>query len=101
MKLVRILVHPFDLGTLVDALQQEGFVGATIDEVLWATPETTQRRLPGRPWAEVSIAMHDDLVDRVFRCVQGSACRRERLVTIEALEQAVRIRTGEIDEAAL
>ncbi len=97
MRRVRTRVHPFDLAVVVEALQADGFPGLTLSEVL--AEELTDG--PLRPRVEVSIAMHDDRVERALQSLRRAGCRRGQEITVEPVEAAVRIRTGEIDEAAL
>lgn len=100
MKLIRIIAHSFDLDRVVAALDGEGFHGLSIAEVVYCD---TDRK--GREGAslrnEIEVALHDDRVSRALQALQRAACKRDLLMTIEELEHAVRIRTGEQDEAAI
>lgn len=100
MKLVRVLLHTSDLDRTVKALSDEGFHGLTIAEI--AHLDSTR---PGRPRVtlrnELTVAVHGDRTERLLRALQGAGCKREVRVHIAALNQAVRIRTGERDQAAI
>lgn len=100
MKLVCILTHSFDLDPVVEGLRDEGVHGLTIAEVV----HSDAMRAPERQVTlrnEISVAIHDDSLERVVRGLRRARAKRELRVTIQSLTGAVRIRTGEVDNAAL
>jgi len=109
VKILRAWVRPFAFEEVVRALESEGFRGMTLAEVhapfagrpIHGSYRGAPVRRPGVMQIEITIAMHDDLVERALRCLSRCRTDPELLVTIEPLLHAVRIRTGEIDEAAL
>ena len=100
MTLVRALLHSSDLDRVVAALDREGFHGMTIAEIVHC-----DFRRSGRAHVtlrnEVAVAVHSERVDRLLRALQEAKCRRELEVSLQPLLRAVRIRTGELDEAAI
>jgi nitrogen regulatory protein PII len=100
MRLVRALLHTADLDRVVTALTREGFHGMTIAEIVHC-----DSRRAGRPHVtlrnEVTVAVHGDRVNRLLRALRAARLQRELQVTLQPLCQAVRIRTGERDQAAI
>lgn len=103
MKLLRVLTQSFDLDRVIDALDKEGFRGATIAEVVHVDPTRHTRGTRGFVTLrnQLTLAVHDDLVERALRALHVARCKRELEVQIEPLQHAVRIRTGEVDQAAI
>ncbi len=94
MKLITAIVRPFKLEELRSAIAQLGVQGVTVTEVVEAE---------FGPRAKVEIAVNDAIVDPVIEAVANIA-RTGRTgdgrIMVGDLEQTIRIRTGEIGEAA-
>jgi nitrogen regulatory protein PII len=109
VKILRASVRPYAFEEVIESLESEGFTGMTLSETQapFEGRGTTGRyrgaplRTVGVMKVEVMLALHDDLVERALKSLARCKSDPDIRVTIESLEQAVRIRTGEIDEAAL
>ncbi|MGH0035766.1 MAG: P-II family nitrogen regulator [Myxococcota bacterium] len=109
MKILRIHVRPFAFEEVVGSLEAEGFAGMTLSEVHAPFGGGAQAgRYRGAPlWRpgvmkiEIMLALHDDRVERAIRALARCTSDPDLSVTVQPLERALRIRTGEIDEAAL
>lgn len=109
VKILRVYVRPFAFEEVVEALESEGFAGMTLSEV---HAPFAGRALPGRyrgaplrtrgvMQIEIMLAVHDDLVERALKSLARCRTDPDLSALIQPLERAIRIRTGEIDEAAL
>ena len=94
MKLITAFVRPFKLEELRSAVAQLGVQGVTVTEVIEAE---------FGPRAKIEIAVDDAIVEPVVDAVANIA-RTGRTgdgrIIVSALEQAIRIRTGEFGAAA-
>lgn len=112
MKLVTVIIKPFKLDDVREALSAAGVHGLTVTEVkgfgrqrghteLYRGAEYVVDFLPK---IQIDVAVSDDLVDTVIDAVLKSA-RTGKVgdgkIFVTALEHVVRIRTGETDEAAI
>ena len=112
MKLVTAIVKPFKLDEVREALSTLGVQGLTVTEVkgfgrqkghteLYRGAEYVVDFLPK---IKLEVAVPDALVEGVIEAIEGAA-RTGKIgdgkVFVTALEQAVRIRTGEFGDAAL
>ena len=112
MKMVTAIVKPFKLDEVREALSAIGVQGITVTEVkgfgrqkghteLYRGAEYVVDFLPK---VKIEAAVADDLVDRVIESVEAAA-RTGKIgdgkVFVSALEQVVRIRTGETGKDAL
>ena len=112
MKLVVAIIKPFKLEEVKDALAEIGIEGMTVTEVkgfgrqkghteIYRGSEYTVDFLPK---VKIEAAVADDLVDRVIEAIEGAA-RTGKIgdgkIFVSALEQVVRIRTGETGQDAL
>jgi len=112
MKLITAIIKPFRLDDVRNALAEVGVNGMTVTEVkgfgrqrghteLYRGAEYVVDFLPK---AKVEIAVSEDLVDRAIEAIT-SASRTGKVgdgkIFVVDLEQAVRIRTGEVGDAAL
>ena len=112
MKMVTAIVKPFKLDEVREALSAIGVQGITVTEVkgfgrqkghteLYRGAEYVVDFLPK---VRIDAAVDDALVDRVIEAIEASA-RTGKIgdgkIFVCALEQVVRIRTGETDEAAV
>ncbi|MGD8788846.1 MAG: P-II family nitrogen regulator [Burkholderiales bacterium] len=112
MKKVEAIIKPFKLDEVREALSAIGIAGLTVTEVkgfgrqkghteLYRGAEYVVDFLPK---VKVEVVVGDTMVDQVVE----SLCRSARTgkigdgkIFVTSVEQVVRIRTGETDEAAL
>ena len=112
MKKIEAIIKPFKLDEVKEALQEIGVQGLSVLEVkgfgrqkghteLYRGAEYVVDFLPKM---KVEVAVADDLVDRVISTIEETA-RTGKIgdgkIFVTNLEQVLRIRTGEKDEAAL
>jgi nitrogen regulatory protein P-II 2 len=112
MKMVTAIVKPFKLDEVREALSAIGVQGITVTEVkgfgrqkghteLYRGAEYVVDFLPK---VKIEAAVDDAIVDRVIEAIE-SAARTGKIgdgkVFVSALEQVVRIRTGETGKDAL
>ena len=112
MKLVTAIIKPFKLDEVREALAEAGVQGITVTEVkgfgrqkghteLYRGAEYVVDFLPK---LKVEVAVTDALLERVVEVIQQAA-RTGKIgdgkIFVSALEQVVRIRTGELDGDAL
>jgi nitrogen regulatory protein P-II 2 len=112
MKLVTAIIKPFKLDTVREALSEIGVQGITVTEVkgfgrqkghteLYRGAEYVVDFLPK---TKLEVAVSDDQVDVVLEAVSKAAHSGkigDGKIFVSALEQVVRIRTGETGEDAL
>ena len=112
MKMVSAVIKPFKLDEVREALSALGVQGITVTEVkgfgrqkghteLYRGAEYVVDFLPK---VKIEAAIADDLVERVIEAIEGAA-RTGKIgdgkIFVSALEQVVRIRTGETGQDAL
>jgi nitrogen regulatory protein P-II 2 len=112
MKMVTAIVKPFKLDEVREALSAIGVQGITVTEVkgfgrqkghteLYRGAEYVVDFLPK---VKIEAAVDDAIVDRVIEAVEAAA-RTGKIgdgkIFVSALEQVVRIRTGETGKDAL
>ena len=112
MKKVEAVIKPFKLDEVREALSAIGVAGLTVTEVkgfgrqkghteLYRGAEYVVDFLPK---VKVEIVVGDTMVDQVVEAVTRAA-RTGKIgdgkIFVTAVEQVVRIRTGETDEAAI
>jgi nitrogen regulatory protein P-II 2 len=112
MKMVSAVIKPFKLDEVREALSTMGVQGITVTEVkgfgrqkghteLYRGAEYVVDFLPK---VKIEAAVSDDLVERVIEAIEGAA-RTGKIgdgkIFVTALEQVVRIRTGETGKEAL
>ena len=112
MKMVTAIVKPFKLDEVREALSTIGVQGVTVTEVkgfgrqkghteLYRGAEYVVDFLPK---VKIEAAVDDAIVERVIEAIEAAA-RTGKIgdgkVFVSSLEQVVRIRTGETDEAAV
>lgn len=112
MKLVTIIIKPFKLDDVREALSDAGVHGLTVTEVkgfgrqrghteLYRGAEYVVDFLPK---TRIDVAVTDDMLDDVIETVIAAA-RTGKVgdgkIFVTPLEQIVRIRTGETGEAAI
>ena len=112
MKLVTAMIKPFKLDAVRDALSELGVQGLTVTEVrgygrqkghkeIYRGAEYTVNFVPK---VKLEIAVANNMADRVCEVIVQSA-RTGQIgdgkIFVLPIEHAVRIRTGESDDAAL
>ncbi|HMQ72633.1 MAG TPA: P-II family nitrogen regulator [Rubrivivax sp.] len=112
MKMVTAIVKPFKLDEVREALGAIGVQGITVTEVkgfgrqkghteLYRGAEYVVDFLPK---VKIEAAVPDDIVERVVEAIEAAA-RTGKIgdgkIFVSALEQVLRIRTGETGQAAL
>jgi nitrogen regulatory protein P-II 2 len=112
MKLVIAVIKPFKLDEVRDALTRIGIQGMTVTEVkgygrqkghmeIYRGAEYAVNFLPK---VRMEIAVDSEHIDQVVDAIAGAAKTGQigdGKIFVTPLEQAVRIRTGETDTAAL
>lgn len=112
MKLVTAIIKPFKLDDVREALSEIGIQGITVTEVkgfgrqkghteLYRGAEYVVDFLPK---VKIEVAAADDLLDQVIEAVTKAANTGkigDGKIFVTALEQAIRIRTGETGTDAL
>ena len=112
MKLITAIIRPFKLDEVREALTEAGVSGITVTEVkgfgrqkghteLYRGAEYVVDFLPK---VKIEAAVDDAIVERVIEAVEAAA-RTGKIgdgkIFVSALEQVVRIRTGETGKDAL
>ena len=112
MKMITAIIKPFKLEDVREALAECGTVGLTVTEVkgfgrqkghteLYRGAEYVVDFLPK---VKIEAAIADDLLDRVLEAIE-SAARTGKIgdgkIFVTAVERVVRIRTGDLDDAAV
>jgi nitrogen regulatory protein P-II 2 len=112
MKLVMAIIKPFKLDEVRDALTPLGVQGLTVTEVKGFGRQKGQTEIyrgaeyqvSFLPKLKIEVAVPDAILDAVVEAIVSTA-RSDRIgdgkVFVFELERAVRIRTGETDDAAL
>ena len=112
MKIVIAIIKPFKLDEVRDALTAIGMLGMTATEVKGygrqkgrtETYRGTDYTPNFLPKLKIEIAVKSDQVEKVIEAIIGAARTGEigdGKIFVFDMERAVRIRTGEADEAAL
>jgi nitrogen regulatory protein PII len=112
MKLITSIIKPFKLDEVREALAEVGVTGLTVTEVkgfgrqkghteLYRGAEYVVDFLPK---VKVEVVVSDNLVETVTEAIVKAA-RTGKIgdgkIFVSSVEQAIRIRTGEIDDAAV
>ncbi len=112
MKLVSAIIKPFKLDDVREALSDIGVQGITVTEVkgfgrqkghteLYRGAEYVVDFLPK---VKIEVAIGDDLLDQVIEAITKAANTGkigDGKIFVTELLQAIRIRTGETDTAAI
>jgi nitrogen regulatory protein P-II 2 len=112
MKLVMAVVKPFKLEEVRDALTALGVQGLTVSEVKGFGRQKGQTEIyrgaeyavSFLPKVKVEVVVADDMVERVVEAIRKAANTGkigDGKIFVAAIEQAVRIRTGETSNEAL
>ena len=112
MKLVVAIIKPFKLDDVRDALTHQGISGMTVTEVKGYGRQKghteiyrgTEYAVSFLPKIKIEVAVPATQVDKVIEAITSSAKTGQigdGKIFVMAIDQAVRIRTGETDAAAL
>ena len=112
MKLVSAIIKPFKLDDVRAALSEIGVSGMTVTEVKGFGRQRGHTELYRGaeyvidfvPKTRVEVAVKSDLVERVVEAILKSAKTGkvgDGKIFVTAIERAIRIRTGETDDAAI
>jgi nitrogen regulatory protein P-II 2 len=112
MKLVMAIIKPFKLDEVREALTSLGLQGLTVSEVKGFGRQKGQTEIyrgaeysvSFLPKVKIEVAVASDMVERVVETIQKAANTGrigDGKIFVLELTQAVRIRTGETDAAAL
>ena len=112
MKKVEAIIKPFKLDEVKDALAEVGVQGMTVTEVK-GFGRTGGKKEVYRgsayvvdfvPKTRIEVGVRDELVDQVIEAIT-TAARTGKVgdgkIFVSQIERALRIRTGESDDAAL
>ncbi len=112
MKKIDAIVKPFKLDEVREALAEAGVTGLTVSEVKGfgrqkGRPELyrgAEYVVDFLPKVKIEVVVSDSMVDGVIEAIVKSA-RTGKIgdgkIFVTAVEQVVRIRTGETDESAV
>jgi len=112
MKQLMVVIKPFKLDDVRDALAELGISGMTVSEVKGFGRQKGHTELyrgaayvvDFLPKIKLEIIVADDLVDQAVEAIIGAA-RTGKIgdgkIFVMNIEQVIRIRTGEINEAAV
>ena len=112
MKFITAVIKPFKLDEVRAALLQLGVQGMTVSEVKGFGRQKGHTELyrgaeyvvEFMPKIKLEVAVAADRLDEVVECIAGTAKTGkigDGKIFVSDLEQVVRIRTGETQEAAL
>jgi nitrogen regulatory protein P-II 2 len=112
MKIVMAIIKPFKLDEVRDALTAIGVHGMTVTEVKGYGRQKghteiyrgTEYAVSFLPKLKIEVAVATDQTDKVIEAITAAAKTGQigdGKIFVFGLEQAVRIRTGETDAAAL
>ena len=112
MKIVMAIIKPFKLDEVRDALTAIGVHGMTVTEVKGYGRQKghteiyrgTEYAVSFLPKLKIEVAVPGNQVDKIIDAITGAAKTGQigdGKIFVIGLDQAVRIRTGETDAAAL
>jgi nitrogen regulatory protein P-II 2 len=112
MKIVMAIIKPFKLDEVRDALTAMGVHGMTVTEVKGYGRQKghteiyrgTEYAVSFLPKLKIEVAVSSNQVDKVIDAISAAAKTGQigdGKIFVFSLDQAVRIRTGETDAAAL
>jgi nitrogen regulatory protein P-II 2 len=112
MKIVMAIIKPFKLDEVRDALTAVGVHGMTVTEVKGYGRQKghteiyrgTEYAVSFLPKLKIEVAVPADQADKIIETITGAAKTGQigdGKIFVFGLDQAVRIRTGETDAAAL
>jgi len=112
MKKIEAIIKPFKLDEVKEALQEIGLQGITVTEAKGFGRQKGQTELyrgaeyvvDFLPKVKVEIVLGDDMVEKAVEAILNSA-KTGRIgdgkIFVSAMEEAVRIRTGETGQDAI
>lgn len=112
MKLVTAIIRPYRMDDVKDALFQLGISGMTVTEVRGFGRQKghteiyrgAEYAIDFIPKTKIEVAVPEDMVDSVIETIVDSAKENkvgDGKIFVQALEEVVRIRTGEKGQDAL
>jgi len=112
MKLISAIIKPFKLDDVRAALSEIGVSGMTVTEVKGFGRQRGHTELYRGaeyvvdfvPKTRIEVAVKDALVDQVVEAIIGAAKTGkvgDGKIFVTRIERVIRIRTGEMDEAAI
>ena len=112
MKLIMAIIKPFKLDDVREALTPLGVQGLTVSEVKGFGRQKGQTEIYRGaeyqvnflPKVKVEVVVQDDLAEQVIEAIAKTAHTGkigDGKIFVMEIERAVRIRTGELDTAAL
>jgi nitrogen regulatory protein P-II 2 len=112
MKIVMAVIKPFKLDEVREALTAAGVAGLTVTEVKGYGRQKghteiyrgTEYAVSFLPKLKIEVAVASDQVDKIIQAIIGAAKTGQigdGKIFVFSLDHAVRIRTGEVDAAAL
>jgi len=112
MKLVTAIIKPFKLDDVRAALSEIGISGMTVTEVKGFGRQRGHTELYRGaeyvvdfvPKTRIEVAVRDDLVEQVTDAIINAAKTGkvgDGKIFVTGIERVIRIRTGDLDEAAL
>lgn len=112
MKLISAIIKPFKLDEVREAISDMGVEGLTVSEVKGFGRQKghtelyrgAEYQVDFLPKVKLEIAVNDDVVERLVNVISTAAHTGkigDGKIFIYNLEQAVRIRTGEINVEAI
>jgi len=112
MKLVTAIIKPFKLDDVREALSAIGVQGITVTEVRWFGRQKGHTELyrgaeyvvDFLPKVKIEAAIQSDLLDQAIEAIEKSANTGkigDGKIFVYDLEKVIRIRTGEVDAAAI
>ena len=112
MKLITAIIKPFKLDEVRQAIADIGVQGVTVTEVQGFGRQRGHTELYRGaeyvvdfvPKTRIEVAVRDDLVDQVLEAIINAAKTGkvgDGKIFVTTIERVVRIRTSEMDEAAL
>ncbi len=112
MKMVEAIIKPFKLDDVKDALHDLGVLGMTVLDAKGIGRQTGHAQVHrGAEYevdllvnVKVEIVINDDMVETVVNCIRTAAYTGQigdGKIFVRAIEEALRIRTGETGASAL
>lgn len=111
MVLIEIIIKPFKVDDVKEALEELGIGGMTVIEVMQTTPPRPKGRSFGSvtasdlvPKIKLQIAAPRNLTESIIEavCLHGSTGKNEDgKLMVQKVEQVIRIRTGDMNDEAL
>ena len=112
MNKIEAIIKPFKLDEVKEALAEIGITGMTVSEVKGFGRQKGQTEVfrgseytvDFVPKIKLEIVVSDEAVDRVVKAIQDTAKTGkigDGKIFVWSIKRAVRIRTGEVDQAAV